>query len=98
ARLDAYNRERRDIEARMLEAAVATGGGTAQTAVLGFAAAGNWPPRGIGVVAARPRGRYAGPARGGGAPDGTRPGSGPPVPRLAARPGGHRGAPSRPVA
>ena len=55
-RLDAYNRERRDIEARTLEAAIATVEGAAQSPVLVFAAAEDWHPGVIGIVAARSQG------------------------------------------
>src|SRR5215813_5024005 len=61
-RLDEYNRERRDIEARTLEAAIATVEGVAQSPVLVFAAAGNWHPGVIGIVAARLKERYERPA------------------------------------
>src|SRR5215469_16864650 len=57
-RLDAYNRERRDIEARTLEAAISMVEGAAQSPVLVFAAAANWHPGVIGIVAARLKGRY----------------------------------------
>ena len=62
ARLDAYNRERRDIEARTLAAAIATVEGSAQSPVLVFAAAENWHPGVIGIVAARLKERYERPA------------------------------------
>ena len=61
-RLDTYNRERRDIEARTLEAAVAMVEGVAQSPVLVFAAAENWHPGVIGIVAARLKERYERPA------------------------------------
>jgi single-stranded-DNA-specific exonuclease len=61
-RLDAYNRERRDIEARTLEAAVAMVEGVAQSPVLVFAAAEDWHPGVIGIVAARLKERYERPA------------------------------------
>jgi single-stranded-DNA-specific exonuclease len=61
-RLDAHNRERRDIEARTLEAAIATVEGAAQSPVLAFAAAQNWHPGVIGIVAARLKERYERPA------------------------------------
>jgi single-stranded-DNA-specific exonuclease len=60
--LDAYNRERRDIEARTLEAAIASVEGSAQSPVLVFAAAENWHPGVIGIVAARLKERYERPA------------------------------------
>ena len=62
ARLDAYNRERRDIEARTLEAAIALVEGAAQSPVLVFAAAEGWHPGVIGIVAARLKERYERPA------------------------------------
>jgi single-stranded-DNA-specific exonuclease len=61
-RLDTYNRERRDIEARTLEAAVAIVERAAQSPVLAFAAAENWHPGVIGIVAARLKERYERPA------------------------------------
>jgi len=61
-RLDEYNRERRDIEARTLEAAIATVEGVAQSPVLVFAAEENWHPGVIGIVAARLKERYERPA------------------------------------
>jgi single-stranded-DNA-specific exonuclease len=61
-RLDAYNRERRDIEARTLGAAVAMVEATPQSPVLVFAAAENWHPGVIGIVAARLKERYERPA------------------------------------
>ena len=61
-RLDEYNRERRDIEAHTLEAAIATVEGVAQSPVLVFAAEENWHPGVIGIVAARLKERYERPA------------------------------------
>ena len=61
-RLDAYNRERRDIEARTLTAAIAMIEATPQAPVLTFAAAADWHPGVIGIVAARLRERYERPA------------------------------------
>jgi len=61
-RLDTCNRERRDIEARTLEAAVAMVERAAQSSVLVFAAAENWHPGVIGIVAARLKERYERPA------------------------------------
>ncbi len=61
-RLDAYNRERRDIEASTLEAAVSIVEAAAQSPVLVFAAAENWHPGVIGIVAARLKERYERPA------------------------------------
>jgi single-stranded-DNA-specific exonuclease len=62
ARLDAHNQERRDIEARTLEAAIAIVERTPQSPVLVFAAAENWHPGVIGIVAARLKERYERPA------------------------------------
>jgi single-stranded-DNA-specific exonuclease len=61
-RLDGYNRERRDIEARILEAAIGLVERTPQSPVLVFAAAENWHPGVIGIVAARLKERYERPA------------------------------------
>ena len=61
-RLDVYNRERREIEARALEAAIAMVEGTPQSPVLVFAAAENWHPGVIGIVAACLKERYQRPA------------------------------------
>src|SRR5215472_7364312 len=62
ARLDAYNRERRDIETRTLESAICLVEGAAQSPVLVFAAAEGWHPGVIGIVAARLKERYERPA------------------------------------
>jgi single-stranded-DNA-specific exonuclease len=62
ARLDAHNRERRDTEARTLEAAITLVEGAAQSPVLVFAAATDWHPGVIGIVAARLKERYERPA------------------------------------
>src|SRR5215469_11893707 len=62
ARLDIYNRERREIEARTLEAAIAVVEGAAQSPVLAFAAGEGWHPGVIGIVAARLKERYERPA------------------------------------
>ncbi len=61
-RLDSYNRERRDIEARTLAAAIAAVEAAPQSPVLIFAAAADWHPGVIGIVAARLRERYERPA------------------------------------
>ena len=61
-RLDAYNRERREIEARTLEAAVSMVEGKAQSPMLVFAAADDWHPGVIGIVASRLKERYERPA------------------------------------
>jgi single-stranded-DNA-specific exonuclease len=61
-RLDAYNRERRDIEAQTLKAAIAQVEMTPQSPSLVFAAAEGWHPGVIGIVAARLKERYERPA------------------------------------
>src|SRR6202011_1640581 len=61
-RLDGHNRERREIEARTLEAAITMVEGAPQSPVLVFAAAENWHPGVIGIVAARLKERYERPA------------------------------------
>ncbi len=61
-RLDGYNRERRDIEARTLTAAIAMVEAAPQSPVLIFAAAEGWHPGVIGIVAARLKERYERPA------------------------------------
>jgi single-stranded-DNA-specific exonuclease len=61
-RLDAHNRERREIEARTLAAAIAIVEAAPQAAVLTFAAAAGWHPGVIGIVASRLRERYERPA------------------------------------
>src|SRR5262249_41843837 len=61
-RLDAYNRERREIEARTLEAVVAMVEERAQSPTLIFAAAEDWHPGVIGIVASRLKERYERPA------------------------------------
>ncbi len=61
-RLDAFNSERRDIEARTLMAAIALVETVPQSPVLTFAAAPDWHPGVIGIVAARLRERYGRPA------------------------------------
>ena len=61
-RLDGYNRERRDIEARTLTAAVAAVEAVPQSPVLTFVAASGWHPGVIGIVAARLKERYERPA------------------------------------
>src|SRR6266481_4849037 len=62
ARLDGHNRERREIEARTLEAAITMVEGAQQSPVLVFAAAENWHPGVIGIVASRLKERYERPA------------------------------------
>src|SRR6266478_1549416 len=61
-RLEVHNRERRDIEAHTLEAAIIAIEAAAQSPVLAFAAAENWHPGVIGIVAARLKERYERPA------------------------------------
>jgi single-stranded-DNA-specific exonuclease len=61
-RLDVYNRERRDIEARTLAAAIDIVENAPQSPVLIFAAGKNWHPGVIGIVAARLKERYERPA------------------------------------
>ena len=61
-RLDAHNRERREIEARTLAAAIAMVEAVPQAAVMTFAAAAGWHPGVIGIVASRLRERYERPA------------------------------------
>src|SRR6516164_7836300 len=61
-RLDAHNRERRDIETRTLEAAIAMVEEAAQPPALVFAAATDWHPGVIGIVASRLKERYERPA------------------------------------
>jgi single-stranded-DNA-specific exonuclease len=62
ARLDGYNRERRQIEAETLAAAIAAVEAAPQSPALVFAAAEGWHPGVIGIVAARLRERYERPA------------------------------------
>jgi single-stranded-DNA-specific exonuclease len=61
-RLDGYNRERREIEARTLEEAIASVETVPQAPVLVFAVAEGWHPGVIGIVAARLKERYERPA------------------------------------
>src|SRR5437667_6429631 len=62
ARLDGYNRERREIEAETLQAAIARVEAAPQSPALVFAAAEGWHPGVIGIVAARLKERYERPA------------------------------------
>ncbi len=62
ARLDAYNRERREIEAKTLEEAISAVEATPQSPALVFVAGDGWHPGVIGIVAARLRERYERPA------------------------------------
>jgi single-stranded-DNA-specific exonuclease len=61
-RLDDCNRERREIEARLLDAAVAAVESMPQSPALVFASASGWHPGVIGIVAARLKERYQRPA------------------------------------
>ena len=61
-RLDGHNRERREIEARTLEAAIEAVEAGPQSPALVFAAAEGWHPGVIGIVAARLKERYERPA------------------------------------
>ena len=82
--LDVHNKERREIEARTLEAAIeAVERQNADSPVLVFAAAEGWHPGVIGIVAARLRERYERPACVVALADGIGRGSGRSVPGLA---------------
>ena len=94
-RLDAHNRERREIEARTLAAAIAMVEAAPQAAVLTFAAAADWHPGVIGIVASRLRERYERPALVIALDGGVGPRLGPLDPRCRARSGGNCGAPDR---
>src|SRR5690349_16983593 len=85
-RLDGYNRERREIEARTLQAAVAQVETTPQAPSLVFAAAEGWHPGVIGIVAARLKERYNRPACVVALADGVGKGSGRSVPGVALGP------------
>ena len=61
-RLDGYNRERRDIEAQTLAAAIEAVEAVPQSPALAFAAGEGWHPGVIGIVAARLKERYGRPA------------------------------------
>jgi len=61
-RLDGYNRERREIEAGTLQAAIALVESAPQAPALVFTAAEGWHPGVIGIVAARLKERYERPA------------------------------------
>ncbi len=83
-RLDAYNTERREIEARTLAEAIEhVERRNASSPVLVFAAAEGWHPGVIGIVAARLRERYERPACVVALADGVGRGSGRSVPGLA---------------
>jgi single-stranded-DNA-specific exonuclease len=60
--LDGYNRERREIEAQTLTAAIEQVEARPQSPALVFAAAEGWHPGVIGIVAARLKERYERPA------------------------------------
>ncbi len=85
-RLDGYNQERREIEARTLSAAVAAVEAAPQSSALVFAAAQGWHPGVIGIVAARLKERYERPACVVAVADGIGRGSGRSVPGLALGP------------
>jgi len=61
-RLDGYNRERREIEAQTLAAAIDMVEAAPQSPALVFVAAEGWHPGVIGIVAARLKERYERPA------------------------------------
>ncbi len=86
AQLDAYNRERRAIEAETLEAAIAAVEAGPQSPALVFAAAEGWHPGVIGIVAARLKERYQRPACVVALSDGVGKGSGRSVPGVALGP------------
>jgi len=85
-RLDGHNRERREIEAQTLKAAIALVETTPQSPALVFAAAEGWHPGVIGIVAARLKERYERPACVVALGDGTGKGSGRSVPGVALGP------------
>jgi single-stranded-DNA-specific exonuclease len=85
-RLDGYNGERREIEARVLAAAVAAVESAAQSPVLAFSAGTEWHPGVIGIVAARLKERYQRPACVVSVSDGIAKGSARSVPGLALGP------------
>jgi single-stranded-DNA-specific exonuclease len=80
-RLDGFNAERREIETRILAAAIAAVEAVPQSPVLTFAS-GDWHPGVIGIVAARLRERYERPACVVALADGIGRGSGRSVPGL----------------
>ena len=86
-RLDAYNKERREIEAETLAAAIElVERQNENSPVLVFAAAEGWHPGVIGIVAARLKERYGRPACVVALADGIGKGSGRSVPGLALGP------------
>ena len=85
-RLDDFNRERREIEAATLAAAIDVVEAGPQSPALVFAAAEGWHPGVIGIVAARLKERYGRPACVVAVEDGTGKGSGRSVPGVALGP------------
>src|SRR5438067_11300239 len=85
-RLDDHNRERREIEAQTLKAAIAQVETAPQSPSLVFAAAEGWHPGVIGIVAARLKERYNRPACVVALADGIGKGSGRSVPGQALGP------------
>jgi len=81
-RLDAFNRERRQIEAVTLQTAIARVEAAPQSPVLVFVAEEGWHPGVIGIVAARLKERYERPACVVAVQDGIGKGSGRSVPGL----------------
>ena len=61
-RLDGYNRERREIEAKVLQDAILRVESRPQAPALAFAASEGWHPGVIGIVASRLKERYGRPA------------------------------------
>jgi single-stranded-DNA-specific exonuclease len=85
-RLDDFNRERREIEAATLVAAIDAVEAAPQSPSLVFAAAEGWHPGVIGIVAARLKERYGRPACIVAIEDGIGKGSGRSIPGLALGP------------
>jgi single-stranded-DNA-specific exonuclease len=85
-RLDAYNSERREIEAQTLAAAIEAVEAWPQSPALVFVAAEGWHPGVIGIVAARLKERYERPACVVALADGLGKGSGRSVPGVALGP------------
>ncbi|HEX3536646.1 MAG TPA: single-stranded-DNA-specific exonuclease RecJ [Stellaceae bacterium] len=81
-RLDAHNRQRREIEGSTLQSAIAKVEAAAQSPMLVFVAAEGWHPGVIGIVAARLKERYERPACVVAVQDGVGRGSGRSVPGL----------------
>src|SRR5215472_2881449 len=86
ARLDVYNRDRQTVEAQTLQAATVMVERTEQSPVLIFAAAEDWHPGVIGIVASRLKERYERPACVVAVADGIGKGSGRSVPGVALGP------------